>query len=105
MKKIVNGKRYDTKTATEIASAWNGCSRSDFNFLLETLYKTDSGAWFLAGEGGALTKYAEVLEGGRCHCGGKDILPLTPAEAKAWLESNRKTAALEACFASEIQDA
>ena len=105
MKKIINGKRYDTKTATEIASAWNGCSRSDFNFLLETLYKTDGGAWFLAGDGGALTKYAEVLEGGRSRCGGKDIVPLTPAEAKGWLESNRKTEALETCFASEIQDA
>ena len=85
MKKIINGKRYDTKTATEIASAWNGCSRSDFNFLLETLYRTDGGAWFLAGEGGALTKYAEVLEGGRSHCGGKDIVPLTPAEVDAIL--------------------
>lgn len=105
MKKIVNGKRYDTKTATEIASSWNGCSRSDFKFLLETLYKTDGGAWFLAGEGGALTKYAEVLEGGRSHCGGKDVVPLTPAEAKAWLEINRKTTALETCFASEIRDA
>jgi hypothetical protein len=105
MKKIVNGKRYDTETATEIASAWNGCSRNDFKFLLETLYKTDGGAWFLAAEGGAHTKYAEVLEGGRSRCGGEDIVTLAPAEAKAWLESNRKTTALETWFASEIQDA
>ncbi len=105
MKKIVNGKRYNTDTATEIASVWNGCSRSDFKFLLETLYETDSGTWFLAAEGGAMTKYAKVLEGGRARSGNKDILPLTPPEAKAWLESNRKTDALETWFASEIQDA
>jgi hypothetical protein len=105
MKKIVNGKRYDTKTASQIASTWNGCSRSDFRFLVETLYLTEGGAWFLAGEGGGLTKYAQVLEGGRSRCGGNDIVPLTPAEAKAWLESNRKTRALETWFASEIQDA
>jgi hypothetical protein len=105
MKKILNGRRYDTETATEIASAWNGCSRSDFKFLLETLYKTESGTWFLAGEGGALTKYAEVLEGGRSRCGGEEIIPVTAAEAKAWLENNGKTTALEACFAGEIKDA
>ena len=105
MKKIVNGKRYDTEAATEIASVWNGCSRNDFKFLLERLYKTDSGAWFLAAEGGAMTRYAKVLEGGRARSGGEDILPLTPPEAKAWLESNRQAEALETWFASEIHDA
>ena len=105
MKKIINGKRYDTETATEIASVWNGCSRDDFKFLVETLYRTDGGAWFLAAEGGALTKYAKILEGGRSRCGGKDLVPLTPSEAKAWLETNRKTEALETWFAHEIQDA
>ena len=105
MKQIVNGKRYNTETAIEIASVWNGCSRTDFRFMREALYRTAGGAWFLAGEGGALTKYAESLEGGRFRCGGEDIVPLTSGEAMKWLENNRKTEALETYFAKEIEDA
>jgi hypothetical protein len=105
MKTIITGKRYDTETATQIACVWNGCSRSDFKYLSEGLYKTAAGTWFLAGEGGANTNYAEIREGGRSRCGGKQVVPFTPAEAKLWLEANGKTEALETHFSSEIRDA
>jgi hypothetical protein len=85
MKKIINLKRYDTDTAEEIAVWWNGCLRSDFNYCKETLYRTKSQSWFLHGEGGALSCYAESWEGGRSSTSGSAITPMSEAEAAAWL--------------------
>lgn len=39
MKKIINGKLYDTSTAKEIGSYWNGLGDRDFNHISETLYR------------------------------------------------------------------
>jgi len=105
MKKIINGKRYDTKMAEQVASYWNGCSTSDFNNVSEQLYHTKKGAWFLCGEGGALSPYAELREGGNARCGGEDLIPMTPGEAKEWLELHNETDTIEKWFATEIEDA
>ena len=59
MKKVINGKLYDTATAEQLAEDWNGLSDSDFKCCTETLYKTPKGNYFLHGEGGALTEWAE----------------------------------------------
>ena len=37
MKSIINGKRYDTETAQELASWDNGCNCGDFHECEETL--------------------------------------------------------------------
>lgn len=42
---------------------------------------------------------------GNCRGGGSAIRPMTDEEAKQWLEENEQTAALEAHFADQIQDA
>lgn len=39
MKKIIDGKMYNTETATEIHHFNNGLPYSDFNYLEESLYK------------------------------------------------------------------
>lgn len=32
MKKIINGKEYDTDTAKEVGSLWNGIGAGDFRY-------------------------------------------------------------------------
>ncbi len=46
MKKIINGRRYDTATAQEVASDSYGIP-GNFEHWTETLYRTQAGAWFL----------------------------------------------------------
>lgn len=58
MKKIINGKMYNTETATELGDFWNGLSTSDFRNLSETLYRKKNGEFFLYGQGGAMTEYS-----------------------------------------------
>lgn len=103
MKKIIEGKRYDTETAEEIVSYWNGLGTSDFRHVNESLYKTKSGKFFLAGEGGPMSKYARTC--GDMTSGGEDIIPLTPQEAQNWLEEHNFTKELEEHFTDQIQDA
>jgi hypothetical protein len=102
-KAIINGKRYNTETATKIASYWNRLSDQDFRHVSELLYKTPKGEFFLSGEGGPLTEYA-VKEGSTSY-GSSRITVLTPDEAKAWLEKHQKVAELEAEFGDTIVDA
>lgn len=91
MKRIINRKKYDTDTATEISSYNNGLCFTDFNFIIETLYKKRTGEFFLAGEGGAFTRYAHRCPDGTI-CGGAGIVPLSIDDAKDWVEmhANRK---------------
>lgn len=103
MKAIINGKRYDTASATKITSEWNGRSRSDFRHLCEELYKTKNGAYVLACEGGALTQYAESH--GNLKGSGEAIIPFTSEEAIQWLEENKKADALEKEFPESVVDA
>lgn len=85
MKKIINGKKYDTATATELGYFNNGHYPSDFHYLEETLLRKRNGEFFVYGEGGAGSIYAVQCEG-RCHRGGCDIRPLSDAEAREWVE-------------------
>ena len=105
MKAIIKGKRYNTDTAEQLAFWWNGCSTRDFNHCPETLYRTKSGALFLHGEGGALSRYAESREGGRSRCGGEQIRPMSEEEAVGWLEAHGKADAIEKHFPQRVQDA
>ena len=105
MKAIINRKRYDTDTAAEVASWSNGANYGDFNRCEETLYSTKSGNFFLHGEGGALSKYATSLEGGRSRGGGSAIAPMSRDEALEWLEAHRKTEAIEKHFPASVTDA
>lgn len=105
MKAIIDGKRYDTDKATELASASSSRGRSDYGWWEERLYKTPrSGAFFLAGEGHARSHYAENLGGGSWGPGSK-ITPMTRAEARAWAKRNIRAEQIEAIFADDIEDA
>ena len=87
MKKIINGKLYDTDTAKELGSYSNGGSWRDFSHFEETLYRKITGEYFLHGEGGPMTHYA-VAEGQNSWSGGERIMPMSYDEAAAWAEKH-----------------
>ena len=105
MKKILNGIRFDTEKAVLIGeSGSSGLSRSDFRFWEAGLYVTPrSGRYFLAGEGGAMTRFAQRV--GDMTGGGSDILPMTKDEALSWAEANLTTEEVEQHFADMLEDA
>ncbi len=84
MKKVIHGKLYDTETAQLIGGQGNGLGWNNFRNIDEDLYLKKTGEFFLAGEGGALTKYAEDTGHGKC--AGEAIFPLTEEEAREWVE-------------------
>ena len=86
MKKVIDGKRYDTATATGVESWDNGLSRNDFRHCSEELYRTKNGNYFLHGEGGAMTRWSE--SNGNTSWGSSGIEALSPADALSWLESH-----------------
>ena len=86
MKKVVNGKRYDTNTATRVASD-SYANYGDFDHWSEEIYLTQKGNWFLYGEGNAMSPYARCT-GQNEVSGGSTIIPLTEGEALAWLEAH-----------------
>lgn len=104
MKKIINNKRYNTDTATEIASFHNGLSYTDFHHLEETLYQTPNGNWFLVGGGGPMSKYAD--RSGNMTTGQSNVFTvLSTDEAYDWLERHGETEALEQYFSDNIENA
>ncbi len=103
MKAIIEGLRYDTEKATEVASANSGHHSQDPVWWEETLYKTRKGNWFLHGEGGARSKYGET-SGQYCNPGSR-ILPLTDEDAFEWMERHGEVDALETLMGEEIEDA
>lgn len=84
MKKIINGKRYDTETAQLIGSAGYS-NRTDFCFWSEELYRKKTGEFFIYGEGGPASKYGRQIEQ-NTWSGGEQIIPLTLKEAQEWAE-------------------
>ena len=47
MKQIINNLLYDTDDATQVCEGGNGLSMADFNCVDKSLYRTDSGLWFV----------------------------------------------------------
>ena len=103
MKKIINGKKYDTDTAGVIHEWDNGYYTNDFHYCSADLYRTKNGAYFLHGEGGAMSAYSASY--GNSRGSGSDIIPLTEKEALKWLEDHDGAEAIEEYFADEIEEA
>lgn len=86
MKKVINGKRYNTESARYIGEYNAPYATNDFNWYCETLYLKQTGEFFLHGEGNALTRYAEQYIDGVGY--GEKLMPLTDDEARKWVEEN-----------------
>lgn len=87
MKKIINGKLYDTSTAKLIGADGSNGSHSDFDYFEETLYKKRTGEYFLYGYGGPRSRYSECL-GDNSWGWGEAIIPLSFAKAREWAEEH-----------------
>lgn len=85
MKKVIDGTLYNTESAKEIGSRSNGRSLRDFNYVYERLMKNKAGKYFLHGEGGANTCYAERVDS-NCWTGGELITPMSRDEAFEWAQ-------------------
>lgn len=103
MKRIIDRKKYDTETAECIATWSNHYYPNDFHYCEESLYRTKKGAWFVAGEGGPLSKYSRPCGGGSC--GGDGLEPISEKEAQEWLESKGLYDELEENFGDKIEEA
>jgi hypothetical protein len=100
MRQIIDGKRYDTDTAEYLAGVpCHYQSRSDFNYEDTAIYRTKSGRYFIAGEGGPMTRWAH--KAGNMWTNGSGIRPLSPEEARVHLEDANAQDALERYFAIE----
>lgn len=105
MKTIINGKRYDTAKAILVGETDSGGSVNDFSYWEAGLYKTPrSGAFFLAGHGGPMTRWAQPV-GSNGRSGGSGIITLDADEALAWAERYLTAAQIEAHFSDVIEDA
>ena len=104
MKKIIDGKSYNTETAECLHSWHSGYYGNDFKSCEESLYKTKKGSYFLAGEGGPMSKYAKSC-GNNCVGWGKGIEPISEREAVEWLENHDGDEAIEQYFHSFVEEA
>ena len=100
MTKYLSGKKYDTSTAKELANRSDG---EGFTRLRETLFRKNSGEFFLYGEGGALTMYSRKQCDGSVGWGEK-IVPLTFEQAQEWAEMYLDGGEYEEIFGSSDFD-
>ena len=76
MKKVICKVEYDTENATVVAKKVSG-NFGDANGYEETLYKTESGKFFLYTNGGEESPYTK-----------EDIKRMSAAKADEWLAAN-----------------
>lgn len=86
MKKIINGRLYNTETAPEVAYYWNGLGGSDFRNLTKRLHRKKNGEFFFWVSGGPMSEAGESY-GGMIHSGEK-IVPCSDDEAREFCEAN-----------------
>ena len=96
MKKIIDGKKYDTETAKQVGETWSA-GEGSLGWTEETLYRKRNGEYFLHGQGGAMSRYAEEV-GQSSWSGGARIMPLTYDEAREWAEQHMDADAYIAAF-------
>lgn len=104
MKKIIGGRVYDTDTARELGIWTNTWDHRSWTYEHESLYQKRTGEYFLFGEGGPQTKYAESTSDNQWS-GGQKILPLSLAKAREWAEKHLTADEYEAAFGLPDEDA
>lgn len=103
MKKIINGKLYNTETATQVGAWDNGRSYRDLSYCAETLFRKKTGEYFLYGDGGATTKYAQYI-GDNQWGGSSQIIPLAYDTARQWAEEHLPAEEYESEFGAVPED-
>jgi hypothetical protein len=87
MRKILNGRIYDTETATPILENYGHGGSRDFDYLRESLYRKRNGEYFAVGEGGPKSRYA-VRVGRSTYEGASNVFrPLSITDAMEIVET------------------
>ena len=95
MKKIINGRQYNTDTAKFIDGVYSGIG--SFEEYKADLYKKKTGEYFLYESGGPMSRMAVNVSYNEV-TGSESITPLTVSEVKKWLEDNNLAEAYEKLF-------
>lgn len=85
MKKIIDGKLYNTETARKLGEYENMMDVRNLAYCYEALYLKKTGEYFLFGEGGPESIYGKP-DGRNEWRGNWDIRPQTEESAKRWSE-------------------
>lgn len=101
MKKIINGKLYNTETAKLVGSTSHSYP-GNFEYWAENLYLKKTGEFFIHGIGGAMSKYSRSVDG-NTFTGGEAIVPLTLKEAREWAEKHLEVEEYEQIF-GEVEE-
>lgn len=101
MKKIIDGKVYDTLTAEQVGDWWN--KETSFARCYEALYRKRTGEFFLYGEGGPRSKYA-ISCGDNEWSGSEKIIPLSYEAAQKWAEEHLDGEEYEKIFGEVVDD-
>lgn len=104
MRAVIDGKRYDTETATMVANWANGDDPGNAHYIEEQLYRTPRGNWFITGWGGPFTEYV-ARDGINSRTWGSRLRPVSARQAMRWLELHGKVGAIEQYFADSVEDA
>lgn len=103
MRKIIEGKVYDTETAKFLATFESNFAMNDFNWYEENLYIKKTGEYFIYGKGNGLSPYAKSVAGGS-QMAGERIVPLTEEEARKWAEESLEADEYEKIFGEVTED-
>lgn len=102
MKKIIDGKLYNTQTA-KLLGEDSYSNPSDFNYWIESLFQKRTGEFFLYGEGGPMSRYAQTTGPNEWSSGG-EIQPLTAENARQWAEKHLSADEYESIFGEISED-
>lgn len=103
MRQVIEGKVYNTETATLLHEWQNGREYGDFRYRSKALYRTPKGAYFLLHDGGAMTDMARAT-GENSWTGSSRIEVVSLRDALRFLESHNGTEVLIREFADQIEE-
>ncbi len=89
IRRVVDGRSYDTETAEFVG--WIKYRNNGFgDFLNEQtgLYRTPKKQWFIAGEGGAASRWSHVASDGRSRIAGEGLELISSEAAQKLMEEN-----------------
>jgi len=84
LRKVIKGKTYRTQTASLIITLPSHFPKTDNKWHETRLNRNQQGAYFLAGEGGTLSRWAKITSCGVIE--GEGIEPISKDEALAYAQ-------------------
>lgn len=104
MVRVIDGKRYDTDKATEVATWTNGFDKTAFKYQEKTLYRTSRGNWFVSYDSGPI--FDSIFHAAKnLHFEHSNIEPMDADTARKLLEKWNAVGQLEEYFPGSTVEA